>query len=76
MLYTTGSIRTTSADAQTLDVIAVAPAALGLLAGVVALVRGGPRNKTEGMGLVVGAILCSVFAFTFGWTSFCPVREP
>jgi len=70
VLYATGSLKTIVADAQILDLIAIAPPVVGLLAGVVALARGGPRNKTEGMGLLVGVILCGVFAFSFGWEVF------
>jgi len=72
VLFTTGRITTNDGQTQTLDLIAGILPALGLLSAGVALVRGGPRNKTETLCLVAGVILCGLFAFSFGWEYLHP----
>lgn len=72
VLFTTGRIATNDAKTQTLDLIAIIPPAIGLLAAVIAIFRGAPRSKTETLCLVAGIVLCGVFAFSFGWEYLHP----
>ncbi len=72
VLFTTGRIATNDAKTQTLDLIAIIPPAIGLLAAVIVGLRGGPRSKTEALCLVAGVVLCGIFAFSFGWEYLHP----
>jgi hypothetical protein len=52
------------------DLIAMIPAAFGLLFGIVALVRGKVKTKVPIAFLLIGCLACGLFVFVFGWEFF------
>jgi len=48
------------------DVIAMIPAAVGLLTGVVAIVRGWPHGAAQWTCLIIGCVGCALFVVSFG----------
>jgi hypothetical protein len=71
----TGSTKLGDVETQTLDLIAIVPAATGLLLGAVALLRGRFSSLAQVAWFVVGVAFCGFAAFTFGWEYFHPAVE-
>jgi hypothetical protein len=66
VLFTTGTFQPSDAETRKLDLVAMVPAALGILGGVLALTRGGPKTTAEKVCFVLGLLLCGLFVFSFG----------
>ncbi len=72
VLVTAGTLETTDAGTQMLDLISMSPAVLGLAGGAFAIARGGPKTTREKVCFFTGLILCGLFVFSFGWEFFHP----
>ncbi|MBP6012434.1 MAG: HEAT repeat domain-containing protein [Alphaproteobacteria bacterium] len=75
-LVTVGKFETGDQQLQVLDMISPAPAVLGLLLGLTALVRGAPRTAWQSIAFFVGMALCGFAAYSLGSTVFPPLALP
>lgn len=57
-------------ETHRLDAIAALPAVLGLLLGLVIVVRGWARRPIEWVCLLLGCLGCGDMLFSFGWEFF------
>lgn len=65
-LVTVGTLETGDWQPQSLDLISMAPAALGLLLGLVALTRGLPRTTWQWAMFLLGMALCGIAVYSLG----------
>lgn len=75
-LVTVGKFETGDRQLQALDLVSMAPAVLGFLLGLTALVRGAPRTLWQSIAFFVGMALCGFAVYSLGSTILPPLALP
>ena len=66
-LFTTGTVTRSALETRTLDIVAMLPAVLGVVAGIVVVTGGGKLRLSERVALTIGMLGCGLAIFSFGW---------
>jgi hypothetical protein len=76
VLFTKGHFDIDARETQILDLVALLPPVVGMVAGAAAIARGAAKGLAARVCLVAGFIVCGLVAFSFGWELFHPEPEP
>jgi HEAT repeats len=69
-LFTTGTVAKDETQKHQLDVIAMIPATVGLLIGLIVIAQGRTQRRVEKVCLYFGCLACGAATFCFSWEYF------